>query len=574
MTFPSVVSQTADTLIGLFPDDAIAIFDRDFRLLRVGGRGVALLGLDVEAIEGLSVSEVIDAESFSEVKRHFSPVLDGHDSVSTFPLLGRELELRLTPLWHGDRICGGICVAKDVTDIRAAATALHASEELFRQAFRLAPMGVALNSIDGRFLEVNEALCTMTGYPAEALIGQSLYLLTHPDDRDTTAEKLDALLRGDVDRYEHTKRYVTATGETIWVSVSVALLRGQDGRPTRQIAQILDVNDRVLAQQEWTRAQEELATAHAFQEAVLATAPDVIALMDARTQRNIWVSQGLEDLLGYRRSDLTALGKDALPSLIHPVDLERFRAAVRDVTKLADGERVELRHRIRHADGSFRWLQRRMTPFRRDADGSVIEILAVSTDLTTQVEAERALEHRAVHDVLTGLANRTLVLERLHDALEDVGRHEGVSVLFCDLDSFKAVNDGFGHAIGDRVLVEAGNRLMNHLRPGDTVGRMGGDEFVIVMRDTRSQQRDHANAIASRILRELARPFVIDGVKHSLTISIGICFGGFGALPDALLSQADAAMYQAKAAGKNRAITCKEPDVLLLGDPDPDPVSA
>jgi diguanylate cyclase (GGDEF)-like protein/PAS domain S-box-containing protein len=172
-------------------------------------------------------------------------------------------------------------------------------------------------------------------------------------------------------------------------------------------------------------------------------------------------------------------------------------------------------------------------------------LLAVGRDISERRAAEARVRHAAVHDPLTGLANRTLLRDRLEHALarsEREGGHTGV--LFIDLDNFKQVNDAYGHAAGDDVLAELGHRLMATVRPADTVARLGGDEFVVVCEQI---DRDAALALGERLREAIQRDVMVRGAPYRLSASIGVALGLADA--DALVANADAAAYRAKAAG-------------------------
>jgi diguanylate cyclase (GGDEF)-like protein len=174
--------------------------------------------------------------------------------------------------------------------------------------------------------------------------------------------------------------------------------------------------------------------------------------------------------------------------------------------------------------------------------------MAVGRDISERRAAEARVRHAAVHDPLTGLANRVLLRDRLEHALARSQREGGsTGVLFIDLDNFKQVNDAHGHPAGDAVLAELGRRLLATVRPADTVARLGGDEFVVVCEQV---DRDTALALGERLKEAIERELSVRGAPYRLSASIGVALGHADA--DALVGNADAAVYRAKAAGGGR----------------------
>lgn len=238
---------------------------------------------------------------------------------------------------------------------------------------------------------------------------------------------------------------------------------------------------------------------------------------------------------------------------LHPED----GAWARDVFATSDGRgcgsggpasSCELRGR--HADGSWRWFEAVAVDLLDDP--GVGGVAVYLHDVTGRRKLGDQLAHRAFHDLLTGLPNRALFEDRLEHALARAERHRAsVTVLFVDLDDFKAVNDGFGHEVGDTLLVAVGRRLESALRPGDTVARFGGDEFAVLLED--GDEAVGATRTMERLARALQEPVAVGGHTLFVTSSIGGAIGepGTDRVED-LIQKADAAMYQAKRAGKNR----------------------
>ena len=201
-------------------------------------------------------------------------------------------------------------------------------------------------------------------------------------------------------------------------------------------------------------------------------------------------------------------------------------------------------------DRSGDWVSTTKMPLR-DENGRVIGTFGMSRNITAQIEAEKALAYQALHDPVTGLANRPAFMDRLAQALLELERHpSALAVLFVDLDHFKEINDSYGHDAGDHVLAEVGRRLVLLARHSDTVARLGGDEFVVLCRDLGDD--DDVARIAERVVCGLRAPFLEGGRDLSVTASVGIAVTVDPlAEPERLVRDADAAMYQAKKAGRD-----------------------
>jgi diguanylate cyclase (GGDEF)-like protein/PAS domain S-box-containing protein len=276
-----------------------------------------------------------------------------------------------------------------------------------------------------------------------------------------------------------------------------------------------------------------------FRSLVQNASDGVLVLSDTGLVR--YASPALERILG-RRAEIAV---DRPPTeYVHPEDRRTVERRLADVTG-ADGGEVDLEFRARHADGSWRTLEAIAKNLLDDP--AVNGVVVNYRDITERKTLEQELRHQAFHDVLTGLANRSLFRDRLGHALARATRGRGpTAVLYLDLDEFKVVNDRLGHAAGDRLLVAVGERLRSATRAEDTVARLGGDEFAIIVEEN---QPAEAAIAAGRILVALAAPFRIDEVEISIRGSIGIAAGTAVDDADELLRQADIAMYAAKARG-------------------------
>ncbi len=209
---------------------------------------------------------------------------------------------------------------------------------------------------------------------------------------------------------------------------------------------------------------------------------------------------------------------------------------------------------LRRRDGTTIWV-RDYPRVVRDARGTVRYCDGIIADITERKRMEQAIREMAYHDELTGLPNRKLLADRLAVALAKARRGQGrLALLYLDLDGFKDVNDQRGHAVGDALLREAARRLAAALRTSDTVARIGGDEFTVLVTDLASEAA--AAEVARKLIRVLARPFAVTSPALTVTASVGIAiYPSHGATEDALMSSADTAMYRAKAQGGNRSFS-------------------
>ena len=310
------------------------------------------------------------------------------------------------------------------------------------------------------------------------------------------------------------------------------------------------------------RIRRQLAERDQLFQLISENAADMIALVDGDGRR-LYNSPAYLKVLGYSPDDLNSTSSI---EQIHPDDRPRVLKAAEKARLSGQGERME--YRVRHKDGSWRTLESTASPIRNEK-GQTDKLVIVNRDITERKRAEEMLAHNAFHDGLTNLPNRALFLDRLQQALTLSKRHPNYkfAVLLIDVDEFKIINDSLGHAAGDDLLIQIGQRLKESVRRADTVSRprasdvpdrpanddtlarLGGDEFTILLDDIRDPIE--AVRVAERMQAELAIPFVVNqqGIVISASIGIAASTSPHTQAED-LLRDADIAMYRAKRAGK------------------------
>jgi diguanylate cyclase (GGDEF)-like protein/PAS domain S-box-containing protein len=372
------------------------------------------------------------------------------------------------------------------------------------------PDAVVAAGRDGRIVFVNALAEQLFGYPRGELIGQPVHTLWPERVRE---------------RYSRNMELFFATERPLRFETAVRGLR-RDG-------------SEFIGEMTW--GVVETTTGRVL----LAVGRDVSKRRAAETRLRAVAAIGERALAGADPADLASEAVELLSTLL-AVQAAEVRLA--DGSALASyGPQQSTAVRVPIGAGD----QLLVTPGRdlHEEELSFVRALAntLATALARRRDEER-MRHEALHDPLTALANRTLLRDRLEHALARFERERGeTAVLFIDLDSFKQVNDTHGHAAGDAVLVESARRLQAAVRPGDTVARIGGDEFVAVCEHV---DVESAVAVAHRLQEALRPPFQAGGVEHRLSASIGVALGDRE--PEMLLANADAASYRAKAAGRGR----------------------
>jgi len=432
-----------------------------------------------------------------------------------------------------------IVLVADVSERRGAELALKASEALYRSLVETSNDLVWSTDREGRWTYLNpQAVRRIYGGRPDEHLGRVWHESATPPLRERDAAVLERVLAGEP-VHRHDTRHQRRDGSGVDLSFNAVPLRDAQGAIVGATGTARDIS-------------EERAAAAALHESVekLRLAVDAAELV-------YWEWDQASGELHWGRNPMGRLGvqdgrtvpwSEYLAS-VHPEDRERYlddaRAAwLRNETYAAE-------YRVVAREGQVIWIAAHGKRLA-DATGSTSRMIGVSQDITERKRREEADRHLAYHDTLTGLPNRRLLDDRLRQALYLAQRRDArLAVMLVDLDDFKQVNDRFGHRAGDAVLREVATRLAGCVRKADTLARQGGDEFVVVIPEV-AQQMD-CQAVADKILRALASPARVEGEDLRLGASIGVSLypadAGDG---EALLRNADAAMYRAKHAGGNQ----------------------
>jgi diguanylate cyclase (GGDEF)-like protein/PAS domain S-box-containing protein len=430
---------------------------------------------------------------------------------------------------------------------------LAASEQRFHSLYGSVACGVLVLSASGVIVQVNPSGERIIGLSAEEMRGKSPDQLWRAYNEDGSQQKgvdrVGPVVLRSGQPLHVTLRIVLPNGRERWLLLDAIPVIGPDGQALQVVASFLDITDR-------KQVEEALRESEARFRAVFDRAAVGIARIDL-TGRIIEANPALQGMLGYSIEELT---NNPLANFVHPDHLRDGR--LQQLTELSEGNRHELQQELRyvHKNGDMVWCNSLASLVRGSANEPLF-LIVMAEDITARKAQEIALEHRALHDGLTDLPNRTLLYDRLRQAiLLSKREHQPLALLMMDLDRFKEVNDTFGHHAGDDVLRQVATRLRTELRESDTIARLGGDEFAIILPGVADEAA--AMLTAGRLLQALLQPLTVEGEQLEIRASIGIVlFPRHAEDADTLLRRGDAAMYEAKRTGAGTALYTLEHDV-------------
>lgn len=435
------------------------------------------------------------------------------------------------------------CIDVNIAERKKAEHAMRASEAFLRTIIDEIPDPLTLKDQNGNFLLGNQALARLYNTTPEAMVGK------HDGDFGVPQEMADffrqnvlgIMASGETQVVVEDSRDA-ATGEIRHYRSIKKPFKNTDGQ-NQILVLAQDISDVIRAQRQVTESEQRLRH-------VMEITREGIWDWHVPTGKVTHNRQWYETLM-YAEGEIPDTA-DAFVALIHPDDRNKVSQRISD---LIAGTRTgyHSEHRLLRKDGQAIWVQDRGRVVERDAQGQPLRVVGSFADISFQKEHQHYLERIAHYDQLTGLPNRVLLADRMHQAMvQSQRRGQQLAVAYLDLDGFKAVNDHYGHTMGDQFLTALAAQFKAMMREGDTMARLGGDEFVAVFVDL--QDVHDSVTLITRLLEVAAHPILLEGVSLSVSASIGVSFYPQAEDTDAdqLLRQADQAMYSAKLAGKNR----------------------
>ena len=509
--------------------EAFALFDADGRLVLHNRRfGEFYPWLKDWIVEGVSLNALQSATG----NRIHNLNLDGEAVIGPLPM-GQYLEQVENDAWYlasnKNTTEGGIvCVRSDITESKRAEADLRKLGRVLEQS----PASVLITNTDGIIEYVNPRFEKVSGYSAAEAVGQNPRFLKSGDKtKEDYGEMWGSLLAGKEWRgVFHNKR---KDGSIYWESASISPLRDERGKITHFIA----VKEDITAQK---RAEDQLR----MNATVFETTAEGIMVTDEENQIKT-VNPAFTRITGYSQEEVVGRTPSVLSSGRHS---KAFYEALWESVLQKGYWTGEIWNRRKDGSVFPEWLSISAIP---GENGIAKEYVAVFSDITKHKEDEEQILYQANYDALTGLPNRSLLSDRLSQAIVAAHRESWMlAVLFVDLDHFKVVNDTFGHVVGDELLQLVSARIKACLRESDTVARFGGDEFIILLQDV--TEMDSVAHIATNIIDNITRVFSLYGREIYIGASIGITVYPDDAVnADSLLRNADMAMYQAKERGRN-----------------------
>lgn len=412
--------------------------------------------------------------------------------------------------------------------------AIKASEEKFRAVFEDSGISIALTDVDGAVSDTNTCFQEMFGVMANTLHGQPLTRLVHPDDEESVSCAFEKLRSGKGTCASVESRYVGHGGKELWGRTLISSISDESGDIAKVVFMISDITKEKQADSRLQLAAK-----------VYENAMDGIMVTDAEGVI-LSVNPAFTKITGYSADE--AVGKT--PSILKSGHHEpEFYRDMWEQLRSKGCWRGEVWNRRKNGET---YPQGENIASVTDERGRITQYVGVFQDITEMKEHQKDISYHAHHDPLTGLPNRMLFDDRLRHAIARAKRdNKRAALMYIDLDGFKQINDNHGHNVGDLVLKGVAVRLASTLRDEDTISRLGGDEFIILLEHTGHKRG--VRVVAEKIVSAVMEPFSLKGHEISVGASVGVVMFPCEAQdPTMLIKNADTAMYGAKKEGKNR----------------------
>jgi diguanylate cyclase (GGDEF)-like protein/PAS domain S-box-containing protein len=429
-------------------------------------------------------------------------------------------------------------INREIAERRQTEEALVSSEKFLNTIFDSILDPFCIIDRDFRVVRVNEAYSEIKEKSTSDITERKCYEIFEGQNR-VCKECIVARTFQSLNPCAKSKQVEYDDGTKIWLDIYTYPIFDEEGKVSHVIEYIRDITDRQLAEDAVRESEERYMLS-------AKGANDGLWDWDMKSNKICYSSRWMT-MLGYEEGEISA-GPEEWLDRIHHDDRMQVKA---EISAHISGHTTHFKseHRIKHRDGTYRWVLSRGLAIR-DVNVNSYRMAGSMTDITERKKAEKQLIFDALHDGLTGLPNRALFMDRLGHAVSREKRNKEhlFAVCFLDMDRFKVLNDSLGHTVGDKLLVAISERLEESLRPDDTVARLGGDEFAMLLEDLKNS--NEALSIIERIQEKFVQPFGLDGQEVFASASIGIAFSSTGYdNPEGLLRDADIAMYHAKSKG-------------------------
>ncbi len=412
----------------------------------------------------------------------------------------------------------------------------------YKALFERSNDAIFLVDFDMVFRAVNQKTTELLGYERDELIGMATHDIVAPDELEQSRQKGELIFGGEIPPiYERT--FIRKDGSRVVCEVNAMVVYDQEGKPEFIQSIVRDITRR----REIERALQEQVSRY---RSLFEQTNDGITLINF-DGTIIDCNQRAGEILGYTKEEMIGLNVDDL----HPKDMKHSGEVLEQLLR---GEKVPIYERtLVRKDGSLVPVEIN-TALVKDPEGKPLYQQSITRDISDRKQIEKKLEHWSTHDWLTDLPNRFLLYDRLEKSIARSKRYKRkFAVLYIDLDGFKEVNDTLGHSTGDLVLIEMGRRLVGTLRESDTVARMGGDEFIMLIEEISTHQ--DVLTSAQRVLEHIEEPIRLNDQDIQISASIGISiYPDHGEEDDILVSCADQALYRSKEKGKGNIAFCED----------------